>query len=150
MGSYWLRVLYSALHPPSQRLGSFANLDVDSIPGGADGLRVVREWAQDVCHELGYDRDSQAPIDRFRQSFMVACTLALDLDRENARDFVPRLPMYKSKETPLWPQSLLRGEDFIMEDFVGFITAEARGLLTFGSSYLRCVWWDISICVHPF
>jgi len=70
---------------------------------------------------------------------MVACTLAFDLDRENSWDYVPRLPMYKSKLTPLWPQSLSRKGDFIVEDFVGFITADARGLLTFGSSYLRYV-----------
>jgi len=135
-------MLYSALHPPLRGLGSFANLDVDSIPEGSDGFRIAREWAQDVCCELEYyDYDSEGPdADRLRRQFMVACTLAFDLDRENSRKFVPSLPMYKSKWTPLWPQSLSLEGSFVVEDFVGFITTKARGLLTFGSSYLWYVW----------
>jgi len=130
--------LYSALHPPLQRLGSFANFDVASLPEEADGFRVAQEWAQDVCSDLGHD--PQKPLDRFRQRFMTACTLAFDLDTENSRDYIPRLPMYGSKQTPLWLRSLSQEGIFIKQDFVGFITAEACNLLTFGSSYLRCVW----------
>ena len=136
--SYWLGILYSALHPPLQRLGSFANLEVARIPEGADGFKIVREWVEDVCCDLGYNKSG--PADRSRQWFMVACTLTLDLDRENALDFVPYLPMYRST---LCPQSVYCGEgELIVEDFVAFITAEVdQGdeLLTFGSSYLRCV-----------
>ena len=71
---------------------------------------------------------------------MVACTLAFDLDRENAQDYVPRLPMYKSvlDLTPLWSQSPSRVENPI-QDFVAFVTVESHGLLNFGSLYLRCV-----------
>ena len=68
---------------------------------------------------------------------MVACTLALDLDRENARNYVPRTPMYRST---LWPESLSRrGVDFSAQDSVAFVTAKAHDLFTFGSSYLRYV-----------
>ena len=74
---------------------------------------------------------------------MVACTLAFDLDRKNALDYVPRLPMYRLELNlaPLWPQPPSQKEDPI-QDFVAFITTETRGLLTFGSSYLRCVRGD--------
>ena len=68
---------------------------------------------------------------------MVACTLAFDLDRENARNYVPRSPVYRST---LWPQSLSRnGVDFSAQDSVAFVTAKAYDLFTFGSSYLRGV-----------
>lgn len=92
---------------------------------------------------------------------MVACTLAFDLDRENAQDYVPRLPMYRLKPdrnptslklepnqislwpklnpTSLWPRSPSRMEDPI-QDSVAFVTAETHGLLTFSSAYLRYVW----------
>ena len=74
---------------------------------------------------------------------MVACTLAFDLGRESARDFVHRTPLYRPT---LWPQ-LLRSEDtnFTTQGFVSFITAEAHDLLTFGSSYLRYVLRDPEI-----
>ena len=88
MRSYWLGILYSALHPPFQRLGSVANLGIVSVPEGTEGFKIAREWAQDVCCNLGYN--PQEPQDRFRQWFTIACMLAFDLDRENARDYVPR------------------------------------------------------------
>ena len=70
---------------------------------------------------------------------MVACALAFDLDRENARYFVPRTPMYRST---LWPQPLFRGEgNFIVQDFVTFVAARANRSLALGSLCLRCVWW---------
>ena len=102
-------MLYSALHPPFRRLGSFANLDIASIPEGDDGFRIVREWAEDVCCDLGCDFPE--PVDRSRHRFMVACTLAFDLDRENTRDFVPHLPMYKRS---LWPRSLSRKSESLV------------------------------------
>ena len=137
--------MYSALHPPSQRLGSFANLNIASIPGGDEGFRIVREWVQDVCRELGYKLPE--PVDRSRQWFMIACTLAFDLDREDAWDYVPRMPMYKPT---LWPQSLSNREvDFFEQDFVAFVTAEGYDLLTFGSSYLRCVQQDTQTHTYP-
>lgn len=72
---------------------------------------------------------------------MVACTLAFDLDRENAWYPVPRTPKYRQT---LWPKSLSHREvDFAEQDFVAFVTAEAEELLTFGSSYLRYVYRDI-------
>ena len=139
-------MLYAALHPPLQGLGSFANLDTASIPEEDDGFRVVREWAQDVCSNLGYN--ALEPTYRFRQWFMVACTLAFDFDRENSLDFVPRTPKYKST---LWPSHLSRkGADFTVRDSVAFVTAEAYDLLTVGSSYLRYVQLDTQIHVHPF
>jgi len=68
---------------------------------------------------------------------MVACTLAFDLDRENAWDFVPNTQM--CKET-LWPQTLSREEvDPTAQESVAFLTAESYDLLVFGSAYLRCV-----------
>ena len=104
---------------------------------------VVREWAQEVCCELGYSL--QGPVDRIRQRFAVACTLAFDIGEENDRDYVSRLPAYKSR---LWPPSLSWEGNFVAQDFVGFITAEADDLLSFGSSYLRCVRWNTWIRVH--
>jgi len=136
--SYWLGILYSALHPPIQRLGSPANLDLASTAEGAGGFRIVREWVRCVCHGLRYN--FPGPVDRFGQWFMVACTLAFDLDRENAPSFVPRTPVYSST---LWPQTLFRGEgSFIVRDFVSFLTAKGFHSLAFGSLYLRCVRWD--------
>ena len=72
---------------------------------------------------------------------MVACTLAFDLDRDNAYDFVPGTRMCRDT---LWPRSLSRkkAEDFVEQDFAAFVTAEAYDLLTFGSSYLWCVRQD--------
>ena len=129
-------MLHSALHPPSPSLGSLANLDIERIPEGADGFRVVNEWTQYVCCAPIYN--VQEPTDLFRQYFMVASTLAFDLDRENAWDFVP--PTLMCRET-LWPRALLRkpGREFYEQEFVGFITAEGYDLLTFGSFYLRYV-----------
>lgn len=130
-------MLYSALHPPYQRLGSFANLDIARIPGGADGFRVVRECVQYVCYDLRYNPPRPPDVDRFGQRFMVACLLAFDLDRENARKFVPRTPIYR---WTLWPQRLFRREgNFIVQDFVAFATAKLHHSLTFGTLYLRCV-----------
>ena len=76
------------------------------------------------------------PVNHFRQWFMVAGTLAFDLDREDARDFVPRKPIYRLTQ---WPRSLSRGESFIGQDFFMFLAANADDSLTSGSSYLRCV-----------
>ena len=80
---------------------------------------------------------------------MVACTLALDLDRDTAYDFVPGTRMCWDT---LWPRSLYRkkAEDFVEQDFVAFVTAEAYDLLTFGSWYLWCVRRDACIYVHSF
>ena len=116
-------------------LGSLANLDIDSIPDGADSFGIVQEWVRDVYCELGYNLPE--PVDRSKQWFMVACTLAFDLDREDSQDYIPRTPKYRSA---FWPQHLSRTEvDFTEQDFVAFVTAEAKELLIFGSWYLRCV-----------
>ena len=131
--------MYSALHPPFQRLGSFANFESAKIPEGHDGLRIVREWVQDVCRDLGYSSHSE-PTSQSRQRFMVACTLAFDLDWENTSDFVPRMTMYRPT---LLPRSLSYWNvDFDEQDAAAFVTAEAYDLLTVGSSYLRCVLRD--------
>ena len=74
---------------------------------------------------------------------MVACTLAFDLDRENAHYFIPRAPVYKST---LWPQPLFRGEgNFIVQDFVTFLATKVGHSLTSGSLYL---WWVPRNVVH--
>ena len=116
-----------------------ANLDIGNMPGGA---RVVREWAEYVCCDPKYN-DVPEPTDRFKHWFMVACTLAFDLDRENAWEFVPNTRMCKKT---LWPQSLQRAREkvdsFTQQDSVAFVTAESYDLLTFGSEYLRCVQRD--------
>ena len=66
---------------------------------------------------------------------MIACTLAFDLDRGNARYYFPRAPMYQST---LWPRPLFRGEgNFLVQDLVAFSAAESRHSLAFGSLYLR-------------
>ena len=103
-----------------------ANLDISNIPDGADGLRIVRDWVQSVCRESDC---YSGPVDRFRQWFIVAGTLAFDLDREHARSSITRTSLYK-----------LTCEKYpIVQDFVAFLTAEARRSLTCGSLYLRCV-----------
>ena len=113
-----------------------ANLDIANIPDGADGLRVVGEWAQYVCCDPKFN-DVSEPTDRVKQWFMVACTLAFDLDRDDAWEFVPYTRMCKKT---LWPRSLSREKvDPTDQDFVAFVTAEWYNLLVFGSVYLRCV-----------
>jgi hypothetical protein len=137
--SYWLGILYSALHPPLHRLGSHANLDLTSVPEAANGFRVVREWVRFVCGELKYS--SKPPdlvyIEHFGPQFMVACTLAFDLDRENARYFVPHTRMYRWN---LWPRCLVReGGYFVVRDFVAFAKGEADDSLRLGFFFLRYV-----------
>ena len=113
-----------------------ANLDVDRIPEGVDGFRIVNDWTQYVCCAPIYN--VREATDLFRLYFMVASTLAFDLDRENAWDFVP--PTLMCSEM-LWPRALLRkpNQKFYEQEFVAFVTAEGYDLLTFGSSYLRYV-----------
>ena len=128
-------MLYSALHPPFQRPGSRANIDIADISEAADGFRVAREWVRHVCHDLSYGPPKM--MNRFEQWFTVACTLAFELDRENARGFVPHRPMYRLGQ---WPRSLFREQgDFVGLDLIAFFTAEAYGSLTSGSLYLQCV-----------
>ena len=70
---------------------------------------------------------------------MVACTLAFDLDRENARYLIPRTRMYR---WDLWPRCLVReGGYFIVRDFVVFARGEVIGSLNFGYWFLRYVVW---------
>ena len=80
---------------------------------------------------------------------MVASTLAFDLDRENAWEFVP--PTLMCSET-LWPRALARrlGQEFYDQESVGFVTAEGYDLLAFGSSYLRYVRRETQMHIHPF
>ena len=134
--SYWLGILYSALHPPFQRLGSFANLDVSRIPEGDDGFRIVQRWVRDACDDL--DDVSSKSVDRSRRYFIVACTLAFDLDRGNALTFIGGTPMYRSRN---WPQSpFLEAGEHIIQDFVAFFMAKDELSLYLGVSYLRWAW----------
>jgi len=120
-------------------LGSLANVDIENVTGGAGGLQVVREWVQYVCCDPKYN-DVLEPTDRFKHWFMVACTLAFDLDRDNAWEYVPYTQMCRKT---LWPRSLSREKvDLDEQEFVAFVTAESYDLLVFGSYYLRCVWRD--------
>ena len=122
------------------------NLDSARIPEGNDGLRIVREWAQDVCSDLG--NNSSESKSHHRRWFMVACTLAFDLDWESNWDFVPHTPMYRRT---LWPRSLSdQGVVFDAQDAVAFVTAEAYELLTFGSLFLRYVWGICESMCIPF
>ena len=69
---------------------------------------------------------------------MVACTLAFDLDRENARYLIPGTRMYRWN---LWPRCLVReGGHFIVRDFVAFARGEVDQTLTLGYSFLWYVW----------
>jgi len=114
-----------------------ANLDIANIPDGADGLKIVREWVESVCYESDC---YPGPVDRFRQWFTVAGTLAFDLDRENARYYITRTPLYR----------LMHEKSPIAQDYTTFLTAEARDSLARGSLYLRWVWEDMRIHVHSF
>ena len=139
-------------------LGSLANLDFSKIPEGADGLRIAREWIQDVCNDNNCDPSD--PVDR--QHFMVACTLAFDLDRKNAQDFVPSTPMYASTRKlektyisldsrHVIPRRRMNEEvNSVMQDFIAFLTAERDYLLASGASCLQCVWGDAWFHAHPF
>ena len=129
-------MLYSTLHPPSSSFGSLANFDIDKIPDGANGFKIVNDWIQYVCCAPIYN--VQEPTDLFRQYLMVASTLAFDLDRENAWDFVPPTLMCSEE---LWPQASTRNPDQVSDEqeSVAFVTAEGHDLLTFGSSHLRYV-----------
>lgn len=115
------------------------------MPENATGLWVVRNWAQRVCNQL--NDSSLERVDRYRQIFVATCTLAFDLGKNDAQQFVPRTTMYKSK---LWPVSPFRGTGkLIVQDFVSFLSAKARDSLTLGTSYLRCVLWDMCVQVDP-
>jgi len=114
-----------------------ANLNIANIPNGADGLKIVREWVQSVCYN---SECYPGPVDRFRQWFTVAGTLAFDLDRENARYSITRTPLYK----------LTHERGPIAQDYITFLTAKVRHSLTRGSLYLRCVWEDIRVHIDPF
>ena len=129
-------MLYSTLHPPSPSFGSLANFDISRIPDGTGDFRILKDWIEYVCCAPKYNIEK--PTDLFKQDFMVASTLAFDLDRENAWDFVPHTQM--CSET-LWPQALSSYHDhgFDEQEFVAFVTAEGYDLLKFGSSYLRYV-----------
>jgi hypothetical protein len=118
-------------------LGSLANLDINNVPDGAEGLKIVRKWVQDACCDPKYNAPEPTDRDRFEQWFTVACTLAFDLDRDNARDFVPRTRAFGGIS---WPLPLSRKKvDSTAQDFLAFLTAEAHDSLSSGSSYLRCV-----------
>ena len=105
-----------------------------------DGFRIVREWVWFLCDGLQH---SSSPPDLvyneyFTPQFMVGCTLAFDLDRENAMDYVPRTRMYRWN---LWPRSLVReGGHFVVREFVTFARGEAYNSLNLGSLFLRYVW----------
>ena len=135
-------MLYAALYPPFHKLGSFANLDLSRIPEASNGFRIVQEMARDAC--LDQTDISARLLDRSRQRFIVACTLAFGLDRKHALSFVRSSPMYRSKR---WPQSPFREDGQttrpIIRDFIAFLTADGNLSLTLGSSYLRCVQSDI-------
>lgn len=131
--------MYSALHPPLHRLGSYANLDFTKIPGAADGFRIVRESVRIVCDRLKYSSDPPelAYNEHFGPQFMVACTLAFDLDRENARYLIPGTRMHRWN---LWPRCLVReGGYFIVRDFVAFAKGEVDKSLDLGYFFLRYV-----------
>ena len=64
---------------------------------------------------------------------MVACTLAFDLDRNNARDFVPDTPL--CKWLPWLPSLSHKGP--IVQDLVA--PTIGYGSLTLGSQYLQYV-----------
>ena len=132
---YWLRKLYLTLHPPFHALGSIAKHAIAEVPETSAGLGVVRNWVRRACEQLKYPSPGQA--DRFRQYFVFLCTLAFDLGRNEARKFIPRTPMYRSK---VWPESPFCGaENPIVQDFVKFLSASRSDSLTLGASYLQCV-----------
>jgi len=69
---------------------------------------------------------------------MAACTLAFDLDRENARILIPGTPMHRWTQ---WPRCLTReGGHSVVRDFIAFAKAEADDSLASGYFFLRCVW----------
>lgn len=138
--SYWLGTLYSALHPPLHRLGSHANLDPTRMPEGVDGFRIVREWVRFACDGLKYSSKPPELVynEHFGPQFMVACTLAFDLDRENARYLVPGTRMHRWS---IWPRCLVReGGFFVVRDFVAFARGEVDGALALGYFFLRYEW----------
>jgi hypothetical protein len=113
------------------------------MPGGTGCFRIVRKWVGYACRDLE-DTPSE-PVGCSK--FMIACTLAFDLDREKAWSFVQCAPMYKSTQ---WPQSASREAGTLVQDFVEFLTAEDRRSLTFGLSYLRCARQVTWVRVHQF
>lgn len=134
--------MYSALHPPLHRLGSCANLDLTRIPEAAGGFRIVRYWVWFVCDRLGLWHNPSLPDlvynEYFGPQFMVACTLAFDLDRENAKAYLPRTRMHRWN---LWPHCLVReGGHFVVREFTIFARGEADNALTLGSLFLQYVW----------
>lgn len=105
------------------------------MPENATGLWVVRNWAQRLCNQLNNGFPER--VDHSTQIFVAVCTLAFDLGKNDAQQFVPRTRMYRSR---LWPVSPFRGMGkLIVQDLVAFLSAKGRDSLTLGTSYLRCV-----------
>ena len=110
-----------------------------------DGFRIVREWVRFVCDGLKYSSNPPELVynEHFGPQFMVACTLAFDLDRENARYLVPGTRMHRWN---LWPRRLVReGGYFIVRDFVAFAKGDLDQTLTLGYFFLRYVWLNIQV-----
>ena len=141
--SYWLGILYSALHPPLHRLGSHANLDLTRIPESAVGFRIAQTWVRYVCDGLKFSSKPPELVynEYFGPQFMVACALAFDLDRENARYLVPRTRMHRWN---MWPHCLVRkGGHYIVRDLVAFAKGEVDDSLTLGHWYLQYVYQNV-------
>lgn len=144
MNRHWIGVLYSALHPPLQRLGSIATLDLGDTPETTEGFRVLREWVWQACDRL---RFSTLPpqvqyINTFIPQFMPLCTMAYDFDFERARAYVPRTRMCGDGR---WPLCLTRpgladDRHFVVRDFVQFLRGDVHHSLILGTLYLRWVW----------
>ena len=112
------------------------------------GITAVRKRVEYFFNNL--KDKSLGPVDRACDSFMVACTLAFDLDKR-ARVYVYHAPMYKST---VWPQFPPGEEgDSIAWVLVRYLTARGDDSLSLGLSTLQCVSWNIWIrkpfLTHP-
>ncbi|KAI5991381.1 hypothetical protein EDC04DRAFT_2587409 [Pisolithus marmoratus] len=49
----WISHLYEAFFPPFRAQGSLADLDLSSIQGASDGIRVTKNWVRGAIYSLG-------------------------------------------------------------------------------------------------
>lgn len=138
-------MFYSALCPPIRRLGSLNSLDLRKIPDGKQSMDTIREWTWYACKDLRFS----VPPPSFEYNayfipdFMATCTLAYDLDFNNAVVYVPEMRVCHYEER--LPSCLTRdGKYSIVRDFVQFLQYKSPYALHAGYNFMQYV----RQCVH--
>jgi len=117
-------------------------------------MYIVREWTWYACKDLKFNLPppSFGYNDHFIPDFMATCTLAYDLDINEAMVYVPETQVYHSKKRP--PPCLIRDGGYsIVQDFVRFLQYKSPWSLRAGYNFMQYVWQGvherISYITHP-